>query len=98
MNDQYPTDKPAGSECQDISEEKEIRRAKLILKGWVCLHRKILEHPRWKDDAWPRLWLTLLLLATHTEHETKFGDDVITLKPGQLVTGREQLAEITGLH
>ena len=39
------------------------------------------------------VWMYLLLNATHAEQNKVFGGEKITLKPGQLITGRKKIAE-----
>ena len=60
----------------------------MALNGFVKLHRRFLEWGWYDDPVVPRVFLDLLLNATH--HETSWhGED---LKPGQLVTSRKSLA------
>lgn len=62
-------------------------------KGWICLYRKIEDNPIvCKDNDYFRVWLHLLLNATHKEIDMIFDKKKITLKPGQLITGREEIA------
>lgn len=63
--------------------------------GWVKLHRKILDNPVvCKDGDHFAIWCYLLLNATHKEYDVIFGGKRITLKPGQLITGRKVLADV----
>lgn len=63
-------------------------------KGWICVHRKIEDNPIiCKDNDYFRVWHYLLYNATHKEIEAIFGKDKIILKPGQLITGRDKIAE-----
>lgn len=63
------------------------------LKGWVCLHRKTLENPIvFKDTDYLGVWVYLLLNATHKEINVMFAGKKITLKPGQLITGRKSIS------
>lgn len=62
-------------------------------KGWIKLHRDILEW-EWYDDINTRiLFIHLLLTANYTEKKWRS----ITIKEGQLCTGRESLAKSSGL-
>ncbi len=62
-------------------------------KGWIKLHRKMLDNPIvCKDVDHLAVWVYLLLKATHKDIEKLFGKDIITLKPGQLITGRKKIA------
>lgn len=68
------------------------------MAGWVKLHRSLAEHPRFGDPAWVSVWVYLLIHATHKPREVMFNGEIITLKPGQLVTGRRVISEKTGVH
>lgn len=62
--------------------------------NWIKLHRKILDNPVVTKDAdHLAIWIWLLCEASYTEHERMFGGKKITMKPGQLITGREQIAK-----
>ena len=61
-------------------------------KGWIIIHRKILDSSIYKTDALFKLAMTILLLTNHTDKQW----NGITIKRGQVVTGRKKLAEITG--
>ena len=62
--------------------------------GWVKLHRSTLENPVvCKDSEHLAVWVYLLLKATHKEKEMLFSGEKITLKPGQLITGRKKISE-----
>lgn len=60
--------------------------------GWIKLHRKILKNPVvCKDSDYMAVWMYLLLNATSKSMDIDFGGKVITLNPGQLVTGRKAI-------
>ena len=62
-------------------------------EGWIKLHRKLLDNPvTMKDTDHLAVWIYLLLNASHNEHPALFKDEKITLKPGQLITGRKSIA------
>lgn len=62
--------------------------------GYIKLYRKTLENPIVnKDNDYFKVWIYLLLNATHKNMKVLFGNTTIELKPGQLVTGRERLAK-----
>lgn len=64
------------------------------MNGWIKLHRKILDNPIVTKDAdYLAVWVYLLLSATHEEYSALFMGSKITLKPGQLITGRKSIAE-----
>lgn len=66
--------------------------------GWIKLHRKLLESQIFQDPSPTILhvWIALLLLATHQPNKRNFCGKSIELQPGQLITGRDQLARLTG--
>lgn len=69
------------------------------LKGWVCLHRKTLENPIvFKDTDYLGVWVYLLLNATHKEINAMFAGKKITLKPGQLITGRKSISTFLNVN
>lgn len=59
--------------------------------GWIKLHRKILDNPKFEDGDYFTIWIKLLLFATHQEKTALFKGKEIILKPGQLITGRKFL-------
>lgn len=62
-------------------------------EGWIKLHRKLLDNPvTMKDTDHLAVWIYLLLNASHNEHLALFKGEKITLKPGQLITGRKSIA------
>ena len=64
------------------------------MEGWVKIHRKLLDNPIvCKDSDTLAIWLYLLLNATHQEYDVLFKRKRITLKEGQLITGRKSIAE-----
>jgi hypothetical protein len=68
------------------------------MEGWIKQHRKILDHPRFADGDWLKVWMFILLSATHAPIRRVFGSDVITLAPGQLITSRRSIATKTGVQ
>ena len=69
------------------------------MSGWVKINRDIKNNPvaRKSMDHWGT-WLYLQLAAAYKETITTYGKHTIKLQPGQLVTGRKQLAEELGIH
>lgn len=68
------------------------------MKGWVCLHRQLMDHPRFRDPDWVSVWICILLKATHQPFRVTFDGREVELRPGQFVTGRNALSEATGVH
>lgn len=64
-------------------------------EGWIKLNRKVLNNPIvTKDSEYFSVWCLLLLLATHKDIEKIFDGKKITLKPGQLITGRKYISKL----
>lgn len=64
------------------------------MEGWIKLHRKLLENPIiTKDSDYLSVWIYLLLNTTHKEYDVLFKGKRMTLKPGQLITGRKVISK-----
>lgn len=62
--------------------------------GYIKLHRKMLDNSFvLKDNDYFAVWVYLLLTAAHKETVLENCSKSITLKPGQLITGREALGK-----
>jgi len=66
-------------------------------KGWIMLHRQILDNPIIRKPNYCHLWVTLLLKAAHKGKDFIWNNEKQSLLPGQLLTGRTKLAEQTGI-
>lgn len=68
-------------------------------EGWIKLHRKLWENPIVTKDAdHLAVWVWLLTHATHAPRAAMFNGEKITLKSGQLITGRKKIAKETGVN
>jgi len=67
-------------------------------KGWIKIHRQILDHPRAVDPDWVALWVRMLLMATHDNQDFIFKGNRINLKSGQFITGIDKLANSSGIN
>lgn len=74
-----------------------VRMDMHLQNGWVKIHRKILDNPVCSKASWAWLWVVLLLKANHEEKSFFFNGQKITCGKGQLVTGREALAEAASM-
>lgn len=64
------------------------------MEGYIKVYRSILNNPVvCKDSEYFAVWCYLLLNATHKEKQVLFAGKKITLKAGQLITGRIKIAE-----
>lgn len=67
----------------------------MMNEGWIKLHRRLLDHPRFTDEKWLKVWLFLLCSATHKPIDRIFEGKRITLQPGQLITSRDSIVRAT---
>ena len=64
------------------------------MEGWIKLHRKTLDNPIiTKDSDYLAVWIYLLLNTTQKEYDVLFKGERVTLKRGQLLTGRKSISE-----
>ena len=68
------------------------------MSGWIKLHRKLLDSPYFKDGDWLKVWVWMLLTASHGGKDVLFDGKRTTLKPGQFTAGRHQIAAFTGVN
>ena len=67
--------------------------------GWVKSYRRTLDNPIvCRDAEHLAVWMYLLLEATHADKDDYFRGQRITLKPGQLITGRNKIANHFNMH
>lgn len=67
-------------------------------KGWICLHRDIRSHYLWQDKPFSKgqAFIDLLLLANHSDSRLLFGNELVFVKRGDLVTSTVKLSEYWG--
>lgn len=63
------------------------------MQGYIKVYRKLMDSPVWSDPYYLKLWMYCLMKASHKEREIIVGNNVITLEPGQFLTGRNSLAD-----
>jgi hypothetical protein len=63
------------------------------MKGFIYLHRKLLENPVFDNPHLLKVWIWCLLKASHARHDVLIGRQNITLEPGQFIFGRAVAAE-----
>ena len=68
------------------------------MDGWLKLHRSIIDSAVFKDLEVLKIWIWLLCNASFDTHDTLFFGKVITVHPGQIVTGRKKIAQSTDLN
>jgi hypothetical protein len=64
-------------------------------KGWICLHRKIMDDPMWMAEPFTRAqaWIDLLLLANHRDGYIIKRGIKVTVKRGQVGWSQAELAK-----
>ena len=60
---------------------------------WIKLYRKIMKSPIWENEKALKIWIWCLLKATHEEREQLVGQQVVELKKGQFVFGRNKASD-----
>lgn len=66
-------------------------------QGWIKLHRKLQEKGYYKNSKYVHLWVHLLLSANHKSKEFMWNNQIIIVKEGQMITGRDELSKATGI-
>jgi hypothetical protein len=62
------------------------------MEGWLKLYRALADKAFYKDSEKVHVFVHLLIKANYGKREEMFGGKPIKLQPGQLTTGRKQLA------
>jgi hypothetical protein len=52
-------------------------------KGWISLHRSILDHWIWQDEKHFRWWITILLHVNHTPSKFPINGELFNCSPGE---------------
>lgn len=58
------------------------------MTGWVKLHRQLKQSAVFDNPKLLKVWIWILLKATHKEKKQIIGRRTVTLKPGQFIFGR----------
>jgi uncharacterized phage protein (TIGR02220 family) len=71
------------------------------MKGWIRLYRGLLDSKVWRKHNSLIVWIWCLLKASHKINhiswDTGRGSSVVTVSPGQFITGRHSGSAETGL-
>lgn len=67
------------------------------MSSWVKLSRKLATSAIAAKPEYLAVWVHLLMAASYKEGEILVGRQVVRLKPGQLVFGRQKFSEKTGV-
>ena len=65
-------------------------------KGWISLHRKILDNPIIKmKGKYSRFeaWIYLLCRATYSKQKVVIGNEIYHLKEGEIITSQLKLCK-----
>lgn len=63
------------------------------MEGWIKIHRKLIESNVFKNEKILKVWIWCLLKATHKDYEQIVGTQVVKLRPGQFIFGRNKGAD-----
>ena len=66
-------------------------------KGYIKLHRKILDWYGFKSSSRLKLWITLLVLANHEDKNILFNGKPMKIKRGTFLTSRKKISIITSI-
>lgn len=66
-------------------------------KGWIKLHRDIVEHWVYQDPLLLQMWITLLCFANYEPKDIVINNQKVHLNRGQFWTSIRKLAIITGM-
>ena len=67
-------------------------------KGWIKIHRSIMDKGWFNNSEAIHLWLYLILNANHCNREVMWNGEIMILESGKLITGRKKIAEETGIQ
>lgn len=65
-------------------------------EGWVRIHRKILDKEMSPEFGW--LWVTMILLANHSQKEVFISGKFIPVDRGQFICSRKSLSKMTKIQ
>ena len=66
-------------------------------EGFITIHRKILDWYGFQSGNRLKLWITILVLASHKDKTMMYNGKPKEIKRGQFVSSRRSLARITGI-
>ena len=64
------------------------------MKGWIYLHRDVMNHWIWRNPRHFQWWVLLLLLAEWSPAKLQFGNTVVKVKRGEMATTTRVLAKL----
>lgn len=81
-----------------ITNETDRGHKDNLTTGYIKLYRSIQKKSWYKKSEYVHLWLHLFIKAARAPREDWFNGRPITLKPGQLITGRKHIKGETGIN
>lgn len=69
-----------------------------MAKGYISVHRRIVEHAFWEDKPFTRgqAWIDLMLSASYKDNSFLFDGNLISIERGQFITSIRKLGERWG--
>lgn len=67
--------------------------------GWISLHRKVMDHPLYKEKrtfSKFEAWIDLLMLANHKDNKFLLGNELVEVESGSFITSELKLMERWG--
>ena len=66
--------------------------------GWIRVYRQLQDHWLWAGGRFTKgqAWIDLLLSANHRDRQTRLGNQLITVKRGQVLVSQRQLVSRWG--
>lgn len=73
-------------------------KGEIKMKGWLQLHRELLDKTIWKTSTPEQktILITLLIMANHRESEWEWKGEKFHVQPGQFITSLASIAERAG--
>ena len=66
-------------------------------EGYISLHRQIRKHWVYENPEYLKIWIEFLLLASFKNHESIFNEELVNLKRGQFIYGRDSFSKRLGI-
>ena len=66
--------------------------------GWVKIHRKLTENPRFTDGDWLKVWVWMLCEAAYEPRSIIWRGKQIEIEPGMFTAGRKRISKSTGVN
>jgi len=67
------------------------------MAGWISLHRASMDHWIYEDSDYWKIWTTMLFKASHKDNKILINGQLVELKRGQFIFGRERFSAETNI-